>query len=242
MNNNITISIVIPIKDEAQNIEPLAKEIISVFNRQSWTWECIWINDGSIDESLSVLIRLHEEDPRQRFLSFHRHTGKSAALWAGFQEAKGNLIATLDGDGQNDPSDLPSLIDMIHSGEWDMIQGYRHNRQDNLVRKLSSYIGNIFRNCLTGKTARDVGCATRVFRRECVKYLPQFKGIHRFLPTLITMQGYKITEAPVNHRPRLHGKTKYSINNRLWIGLFDTFGVLWLKRRSFHYKVSIKSD
>ena len=242
MNNTITLSIVIPLKDEAPNIEPLAKELNSVFNQQPWTWECIWVDDASIDESLTILNRLYREDPRHRFLSFHKHAGQSAALWAGFQEARGNFIATIDGDGQNDPSDLPRFIDMIHSGEWDMIQGYRYNRQDTLVRKLSSCIANTFRNWVTGKTVRDVGCSTRVFRRECVECLPQYKGMHRFLPTFISMQGYRITEVPVNHRPRMQGKTKYTINNRLWIGLVDTLGVLWLKKRSFHYKISKKSD
>jgi len=242
INNTFSVSIIIPLKDEALNIESLAKEIDFVFDQQPWKWECIWIDDGSIDESLSVLIRLHQEDPRHRFLSFHRHAGQSAALWAGFQEAEGNLIATLDGDGQNDPSDLPALINMIRSGEWDIIQGYRYNRQDTPMRKISSYIANAFRNLVTGKTVRDVGCSTRVFRRECVKYLPQFKAIHRFLPTFFTMKGYRITEVPVNHRPRIHGKTKYNINSRLWIGLIDTFGILWLKKRYFHYKISKKSD
>jgi len=241
MNNTITISIIIPLKDEARNIEPLAEELTITFNQKPWTWECIWVDDGSTDESLSVLDRLHREDPRHRFLSFHRHAGQSAALWAGFKEARGNLIATLDGDGQNDPSDLPRLIDMIYPGGWDMIQGYRYNRRDTPVRKLASYIANTFRNWVTGKTVRDVGCSTRVFRRECVECLPQYKGMHRFLPTFLTMQGYKIAEVPVNHRPRIHGKTKYNINNRLWIGLVDTLGVLWLKKRYFHYKISKRS-
>ncbi len=242
MNNTIAITVVIPIKDEAQNIESLAKELNSVFDQHPWTWECIWVDDGSTDESLSILDHLHRKDPRHRYLSFQRHAGKSAALWAGFQEARGSLIATIDGDGQNDPSDLTVLINMIRSGEWDMIQGYRYNRQDTLVRKFSSYIGNGFRNCITGITVKDVGCATRLFKRECVQFLPQFEGIHRFLPTFISMQGYRITEVPVNHRPRLYGKTKYNINNRLWAGLMDTFGVLWLKKRSFQYKIYDKPD
>ena len=105
------------------------------------------------------------------------------------------------------------------------------------VRKLSSRIANSFRNWVTGKTVRDVGCSTRVFRSECVESLPQFKGMHRFLPTIVAIKGFRLAEAPVNHRPRVYGKTKYYIKNRLWVGLVDTFGVLWLRKRAFHYKV-----
>lgn len=242
MNNNIYVSIVIPIKDEAENIESLAKALTITFKQKPWTWECIWVDDGSSDKSLAIIDRLHREDTRHRYLSFQKHAGQSAALWAGFQDARGKLIATIDGDGQNVPSDIPKLIDMIQSGKQDMIQGYRYNRQDNIVRQFASYIANTFRNWVTGKTVRDVGCSTRVFKHECVTCLPQYKGMHRFLPTFIIMQGYRITEVPVNHRPRLYGKTKYNINNRLWIGLLDTCGVLWLKKRSFNYKISKKSD
>ena len=123
-----------------------------------------------------------------------------------------------------------------------MANGYRAQRQDNLKRKISSILGNGFRNWLTGRTVRDAGCSTRVFRRECIESFPRFAGMHRFLPTLAALQGFKLTEAPVNHRPRLKGRSKYSIRNRLWVSLLDMFGVFWLKKRAFNYRIKTKSQ
>ncbi|MBW1765168.1 MAG: glycosyltransferase family 2 protein [Deltaproteobacteria bacterium] len=239
--DNIIVSVVIPIKDEAANIEPLAKELTAILDLQPWSWECIWVDDGSTDESLVALDFINREEPRHCYISFDRHAGQSAALWAGFQESTGAILATIDGDGQNDPSDIPRLVKMIRSGKWDMINGYRYKRHDTLVRKISSRIANTFKNWITGKTVRDVGCSTRVFWRECVESLPQYKGMHRFLPNFVAIRGYRITEVEVNHRPRQYGKTKYSINNRLWVGLIDTFGVLWLQKRAFHYTINKKA-
>lgn len=237
----IDISIIVPIKNEAENIATVAGEIGSAMSSRAWTWECIWVDDGSTDESLSLLRRLAEEDPRHRYISFEKNSGQSAALCAGFTEATGKVIATIDGDGQNDPSDIPPLAEMVLSGKADMANGYRAKRRDTIVRKLSSRIANAFRNAVTGKTVRDVGCSTRAFRRECAENLPHFAGMHRFFPSLVAMQGFTLAEAPVNHRPRLRGLSKYGIQNRLWVGLLDTFGVWWLRRRSFSYRVSDRS-
>lgn len=236
------LSVVIPVKDEAKNIEPLAEELTAALNQQSWPWECIWVDDGSTDQSLLVLKRITQKDPRHCYISFEKNAGQSAALWAGFYASKGSILATIDGDGQNDPSDIPPLVKMIQSGDLDMVNGYRFKRQDTLVRRLVARTANTFRNWVTGKTVRDVGCSTRVFRRECVESMPQYKGMHRFLPTLVAMKGFRLAEVQVNHRPRTHGKTKYGINDRLWVGLVDTFGVLWLKKRCFNYKIDKRSD
>ena len=227
------VSVIIPVKDEEQNIHLVARELTGVFESCSWSWECIWVDDGSRDRTLAQIERLHERDPRMRLISFERNEGQSAALWAGFQEARGDVMATLDGDGQNDPSDLPSLIEMVQSGTADMVNGFRARRRDTLWRRLASLTANGFRNRITGRTVRDVGCSTRAFRKECVSCLPLFRGMHRFFPTLVNMQGFRITEVPVNHRPRLRGQTKYSTGNRLWVGLFDLFGVYWLRKRGF---------
>jgi dolichol-phosphate mannosyltransferase len=238
----IEVSIIIPIKDEADNIEPLASELSKVMGRQAWTWECLWVDDGSTDRSLSILQHLSQADPRHRFLSFQHNTGQSAALWAGFAAARGGIFATMDGDGQNDPADLPPLVDAIRSGQTDMANGYRKKRKDTLARRISSWIANRFRTWTTGRSVRDVGCSTRAFRRECVEALPRFAGMHRFLPTLVIMEGFRLQELPVNHRPRLRGNSKYSIGNRLWVGLWDTFGVLWLRKRGFRYCIKARSD
>ncbi len=242
MYTMIEVSVIVPIRNEAENIDALARELTSVFMQTPWTWECLWVDDGSTDGSLSVLQEICRNDSRHRYLSFQRNAGQSAALWAGFREARGEIFATIDGDGQNDPADLPRLIQMVASGETDMANGYRAKRQDTLMRKLSSRIANGFRNLMTGRTVRDVGCSTRAFQRDCVEYLPRFAGMHRFLPTLVAMQGGRLAEAPVNHRPRLHGQSKYGLRNRLWVGLADTFGVLWLRKRAFNYEIARRSE
>jgi len=238
----IDVSIIIPLKNEAENIEALSQELRTVLAPQSWSWEVIWIDDGSEDGSLALLEDLSGRDPRQRYLSFEKNAGQSAALWAGFQASRGRVIATIDGDAQNDPADIPGFVEMVLKDEADMVNGYRARRKDTLVRKIASRIGNGFRNLTTGKTVRDVGCSTRAFKRECVANLPLYKGMHRFFPTLVAMQGFRLAEIPANHRPRLKGQTKYSINNRLWVGLWDSFGVMWLQKRGFQYKIVKHSD
>jgi dolichol-phosphate mannosyltransferase len=238
----IDISIVIPVRNEAENIPPLAKELESIMEREFAEWECVWVDDGSSDGSLALLRELARADHRHRYISFERNAGQSAAFWAGFCEARAAIIATIDGDGQNDPADIPVLFRTVESGAADMANGYRARRQDSLKRKISSILGNGVRTWLTGKTVRDAGCSTRVFRRECVQSIPRFAGMHRFLPTLAALQGFKLTEAPVNHRPRLKGSSKYSISNRLWVTILDLFGIFWLKTRAIHYRIETKSE
>ena len=236
------ISLVIPVKDEEENILPLAREVEAAMGRGSAEWECIWVDDGSSDGTLGRLEKLAREDPRHRYISFERNAGQSAALWAGFSRTRAPIIATIDGDGQNDPADIPALFQKVASGEADMANGYRARRQDSLKRKISSFLGNGFRTWLTGKTVRDAGCSTRVFRRECIESAPRFAGMHRFVPTLAAMQGFTLTETPVNHRPRVKGSSKYSIGNRLWVSLLDILGLFWLKKRALSYTIRIKSD
>jgi dolichol-phosphate mannosyltransferase len=237
----VEVSIVIPVRNEAENINALAEEISTVMNRHAWSWECIWVDDSSQDESLAVIRQVAEADHHHRYLSFERHAGQSAAFWAGFERAKGAVLATLDGDGQNDPADIPLLATLVLAGGADMVNGYREKRQDSLMRRMASQIANGFRNLTTGKTVRDVGCSTRAFKRACVKNVPAFAGMHRFLPTFAAMQGFRIEEAPVRHRPRTHGRSKYTISNRLWVGLLDVIGVWWFRKRAFHYKITSES-
>jgi dolichol-phosphate mannosyltransferase len=239
---SIDVTIIIPVKDEGENITPLAEELTQVMEPQDWSWECLWVDDGSTDQTLAVLQTLVQSDPHHRYLSFQSNVGQSAALWAGFGSARGAVIATIDGDGQNDPADLPLLVDVVRRGDTDMANGYRQKRRDTVIRRISSRVANQFRTWMTGKSVRDVGCSTRAFRRECVAALPQFAGMHRFLPTLVMLQGFRVAELPVNHRPRLQGNSKYTIGNRLWVGLADTFGVWWLRRRAFRYQIKAQSD
>jgi dolichol-phosphate mannosyltransferase len=237
----VDVTVIVPVRDEEESILPLAEDLGLAMNQQSWSWECVWVDDGSTDRTLANLECLAARDIHHRYVSFERNAGQSAALWAGFMEARGAILTTIDGDGQNDPADIPRLVHLVQSGRADMVNGYREKRQDSFTRKISSWIANEFRNRTTGRTVRDVGCSTRAFRRECVARLPLFAGVHRFLPTLVAMQGFKLGEVPVNHRPRVRGKSKYTVHNRLWVGLLDVFGILWLRKRAFHYAIAKRS-
>jgi dolichol-phosphate mannosyltransferase len=232
------VSIVIPVKNEVESIESLAREISETMNRRPWSWECIWVDDGSTDGSLAALERVAALDGNHGFISLESGVGQSAALWAGFGEARGLVLATLDGDGQNDPRDIPGLVELVLSGRTDMANGRRLKRRDNLVRKAASRLANAARNRLTGRVATDAGCSARAFRRECVASLIPTAGMHRFIPTLAALRGFRICEIPVNHRPRSGGKSKYSLNNRIWVGFLDLLGIYWLRKRAFRYKIS----
>jgi dolichol-phosphate mannosyltransferase len=232
------ISIVIPARDEEENVAPLAVEVGKVMGAAPWSWECLWIDDGSKDLTLTELARIHKQDPRHRCISLDGNFGQAAALYTGFLHARGKLIATLDGDGQNDPADIPRLVKLLIEENAHMVNGQRKKRRDNLVRRISSLIANGFRNWFTNENIHDVGCSTRVFRHECVERIPLFKGMHRFLPTLVRMAGFThILEVPVGHRPRRMGQTKYGIHDRLWVGILDTLGVRWLQVRAVKPKI-----
>ncbi len=231
------VSLVIPVKDEAENIPSLAEEITRAFDGTGLSWECLWIDDGSTDGTLEVLRRIRRSDDRHCYVSFDGNYGQTSAMLAGFRLSRGDILATMDGDGQNDPADLPPLIRRIAAGEADMINGVRVRRRDSWVRKASSRIGNGFRNWITGEKITDVGCSLRVFRRACVEGFPSFEGLHRFFPTLVGLQGWRIIESPVNHRPRLRGKAKYGIRNRLRKGLIDSFAVRWMQWRRIRYRI-----
>ncbi|MFO7962697.1 MAG: glycosyltransferase family 2 protein [Desulfobacterales bacterium] len=237
------VSIIIPVKNEADNIAVLAEEIAAVMKNSGFSWENVWVDDGSTDATLSEIKRLHATDSRHRFLSLSTNFGQSAAMMAGFRVAAGDIFVTIDGDGQNDPEDIPMVVNRLITEKADMINGCRKIRQDSPIRKISSKIANAFRNRMTGEHVTDVGCSLRAFRRECVDQIVLFKGMHRFIPTLVRICGYThILEVPVKHRPRNFGLTKYGIGNRLWVGLADTFAVRWMQRRLVFPKVKEKSE
>ncbi len=230
---SLDVSLVVPVKDEAENVLLLAAEIRAAMEPSPWSWECVWVDDGSSDATGELLRQLAAEDPRHRVLTLERNFGQSAAMACGFSAARGRLLATLDGDGQSDPADVPGMLALLLAKEADLVNGFRARREDSVVRKLSSRVGNAVRNWITGEQVRDVGCSLRVMRREALAHLFVFRGMHRFLPTLMRLNGVGRTlEVPVHHRPRLRGQTKYGINNRLWVGLADLFGVWWLQRRT----------
>ncbi|MDX1921007.1 MAG: glycosyltransferase family 2 protein [Candidatus Caenarcaniphilales bacterium] len=236
-NSQIELSIIIPFKNEEESLPILSEEILDAMSDFNKPWECLWINDGSDDSSQRVMKHLIEKNPNYRLINLAKNFGQSAALAIGFKYAQGKYLSMLDADLQNDPKDLPKLYSSIISEGVDLVNGVRIKRQDDLVRKISSKLANSFRNALTGSSVTDVGCSIRVFRRECVQSIPVFKGMHRFLPTLIQLQGYTITETPVNHRPRQLGVAKYGINNRLWVGIIDTLVMIWMQNRLVFPKV-----
>jgi len=241
-HHDLDLSIIIPIKNEAENVNVLRNEIDSALQGLSYSWECIWIDDGSTDQSPNEIQRFNREDDHHQYILLSQNYGQSAALYAGFCHARGHMLTTMDGDGQNDPHDIPDLVEYLRANGCDLVNGVRRNRRDSFIRKISSRIANGFRNWLTRENITDVGCSLRIFRHECVKRITPFNGFHRFLPTLIRIRGFSnIAEVPVNHRPRKHGQTSYGIHNRLWVGIIDSFAVRWMQKRIVLAEVKSKS-
>ncbi len=234
------LSVVIPFYNEAESIEMVCTEAGEVLSSVAdLSWELIMVDDCSTDGTAAIMDGLVEKN--ERFIAVHiqPHSGQSAALEAGFANASGVYIATLDGDGQNDPRDIPILLDEIMRRGVDMLCGVRRRRADNLVRRVSSTIANRVRSSVLKDNITDVGCSIRVFRRDCLKRVRFFRNAHRFFPALFIIAGYSVAETPVSHRPRLRGSSKYGggINSRLWAGIADLAGVAWLRMRTLKYTV-----
>ena len=234
------ISLVIPVYNEEENLPVLAGEIRAALEPAGLSYEVIYVDDGSTDSSPAVLERLAREDPRTRIVRQRRNSGQSAAFAAGFRHARAPVVVTLDADLQNDPADIPRLLERMDG--FDVVNGVRARRQDTWVRRISSKIANGVRNRVTRESVTDVGCTLRAMRIEYLRRIPVFNGMHRFLPTLLRMEGARVTEVPVNHRPRLHGQPKYGIHNRLWRGLADLYGVRWLQTRWIDRNLSGEVD
>jgi glycosyltransferase involved in cell wall biosynthesis len=223
------LSVVVPIFDEEDSLEPLHRELDAALSGLPGGVEIVLVDDGSRDRSLEIMRALAAKDPRVRVIALEANHGQSAAFEAGFAAARGELIATLDADLQNDPADIPRMME--HLDRADVVNGVRAERQDDWVRKLSSKIANGFRNWMTEETVTDVGCSLRVMRASHARRVKMFRGMHRFLPTLLRLEGARVTEVPVAHRPRRYGDSKYGIGNRLFVGLVDVFAVRWMQRR-----------
>lgn len=225
------ISVVVPVCNEAENVEPLAREIHAAL--ASRAYEMIFIDDGSTDETAAILRRLKGELPALRVLHHSFRSGQSAAVASGVRAARALWVATLDGDGQNDPADIPRLIaerDLQRNVQ--LFMGNRKaSRKDTAFRKLQSSIANGVRSSLLGDGTPDTGCGIKLFSREIFLELPRFDHMHRFLPALFQRHGARVVSVPVGHRPRLRGTSKYGMLNRLWVGIVDICGVMWLRRR-----------
>ena len=226
------ISVVIPVFDEEGAAPALAREVAQAFVGRSF--ELIFVDDASRDGTRAVLAGLKREIPQLRVLAHARNAGQSRAIRTGVLGARGAVVVTLDGDGQNDPADAPSLVDALRAGppELALVGGERVKRQDSQAKKLASRIGNGVRKRLLGDNANDTGCGLKAFRREAFLRLPYFDHIHRYLPALMQREGYRVEFRPVNHRHRQTGRSKYTNLGRLWASLSDLFGVMWLKSRA----------
>lgn len=233
------LSIIAPAYDEEENLAALAKEVREALEGRL-SWELILVDDGSRDGTADVIRGLAKVDPRYRGVFLRRNGGQTAATAAGLEACRAELVATIDADLQNDPADLPALVDAL--GDHDAIVGYRRERRDSFVRRASSRIANAIRNRLSGDSIRDTGCSLKVFRREAIEKLALFDGMHRFLPTLLRYHGFSVVEAPVSHRPRTRGESKYGIRNRALRALVDLLAVRWMRSRLLRYEVLAEEE
>jgi dolichol-phosphate mannosyltransferase len=230
MTGAVAISVVVPVKDEAGNVGPLAREIAAALAGEAH--EIIFIDDGSTDSTPAALAALKREIPQLRVLRHSRNLGQSRGIRSGVLVARGDIIVTLDGDGQNDPADIPKLLAALHAqAEVGMVSGVRTRRKDTASRRIASRLGNALRSAMLGDGASDTGCGLKAFRRQAFLQLPYFDHIHRFLIALVLREGWEVRFVPVNHRPRLTGASKYTNFGRLLVSVQDLLGVRWLQRR-----------
>ena len=236
--SGVVLSVIFPVYNEEENVPILLDEIARVLRPRGITFEMIAINDGSRDRSLEVLRQEQQKYPELRVLSLARNSGQSAALDAGFRAARGELVVSLDSDLQNDPADIPMMIDLLRSKNVDMVIGVRVNRRDTAWKRIQSKIGNGVRNWLTNDQVTDTGCSLKLIKRAALDRVRLFSGMHRFLPTLVKMNGFTVLETAVNHRERRFGTSKYNALNRAFRGLADCLAVRWMQKRNFVYEVS----
>src|SRR5258706_15541947 len=224
------LSLVVPAYNERDNLAPLLAEIAAALTGRSY--EVIVVDDGSTDGTLAELKSLRQRYPQLRVIAFERNAGQTAAFAAGFRAARAPVVVTLDADLQNNPADIPALVDTLQRTGTTAVAGYRAARRDTTWKRLQSRIANGVRNRLNGEVIRDTGCSLKAFRTEALRAVPLIPGMHRFLPTLIQIQGGTVTEVPVGHRPRKHGVTKYGMWNRVWRSQQRAGAVRWMQRRA----------
>jgi dolichol-phosphate mannosyltransferase len=233
------LSVVAPAFNEADNLATLASRVRFALDR--WVdWELILVDDGSTDETRPTIEGLAKEDPRIRGLFLDRNRGQSHATLAGAAAARGELIATIDADLQNNPLDLRQMVEAL--GDFDAVVGYRVERRDTWFKRACSKVANAVRNRVSGDSIRDTGCALKLFRAECLRTMPRFDGVHRFLPTIARYQGYRVLEVPVSHHPRIAGVSKYGFRNRALRATLDLIAVRWLRSRIFRLDAQPESS
>jgi len=224
------VSVIVPLFNEEENVSILQSELNTALGEIDH--EIIFVDDGSVDRTVERIVSA----PNIRVIRFEKNTGQSAAIYAGLEAARGATAVLIDGDLQNDSADIPRLLAEIDRGA-DLVCGYRAQRKDALVKRLTSRIANFVRSRFTKDGVRDTGCTLKAMRCECANELVPFKGMHRFIPALVKAAGYRLVEIPVNHRPRRFGQSKYNLGNRALRATIDMFGVRWLLSRRLNYKI-----
>lgn len=233
--HSVELSVVVPVYNEEENLPLLIPRLEKVLNSLGLTYEMIFVDDGSRDRSLEVLKGMKVRSPGLRIIKLKQNRGLSTALVAGMREARGDTIVTLDADLQNAPEDIPKLL--AYLDRYEMATGWRQKRDDPWLKRISSKIANRVRNRLSGEQIHDSACTLRAFKKSCVQEIPIFDGMHRFLSTLVKMQGHRVIEVPVSHHPRTFGQSKYNIRNRALRAFIDLLGVRWMKSRRIRYEI-----
>lgn len=229
----IVYSVVVPLKNEEGNIENLIDEIEKQMNSLNKPWEMICVDDGSTDTTRLILERLQSLKSFLKPVVLNRTYGQSAALAAGFERAQGDFVITLDGDRQNDPADIPKLIHALTT--CDLVCGYRVDRCDRWLKKATSRVANAIRSRICRDGIRDTGCSLKIFRSRCLRSIKLYDGMHRFLPALFLIEGFRVQEVAVSHRKRLNGQSKYPLHTRLLKPITDMLVVAWMRRRHLNY-------
>lgn len=225
------ISVVIPVLNETGNVRPLADEVRNAL-AERLDYELVFVDDGSTDGTAEEIEAVMRDDARVKLQRHESNRGQSAAVRTGVKAASSNVIAVLDGDGQNDPGDIPRLVEeLIGSPALSLVIGERRKRRDSWLKRVSSRVANGVRSRLLGDGVPDTGCGIKAFYRDQFLDLPAFDHMHRFMPALMQINGGGVRSLPVNHRPRVEGKSKYGVSNRLWVGIIDMLGVKWLQKR-----------
>jgi glycosyltransferase involved in cell wall biosynthesis len=233
------LSVVIPVYNERDNLEPLMAELRAALAATGRSHEIVLVDDGSADGSGEWIAAEAQRDPGVRAVRLEKNSGQSTALAVGIGRARGDVVVTLDADLQNDPADLSRVLAALEHA--DVVSGIRARRQDTWVRKVSSRIANATRRAWLGDSITDIGCSFKAYRRETLEGLPFFVNAHRFLPALCEFRGARLAEVPLSHRARRAGVSKYGVGNRLWRGLYDLIGVRWLKARLLRYRIREES-
>ena len=234
--SDIFYTVTVPVYNEKENLAELSEKIAFVMAKTKKKWELILVDDGSTDHSFDKIIELKKDLPELRGIKFTQNNGQTAAMAAGIKEANGQIIITLDADLQNDPADIPLLLEAIDNG-YTAAVGWRIKRNDNFIKRISSKIANWIRNKVSDENIHDTGCSLKAFKSEAIKEIQLFEGMHRFLPTLIKMHGGTVKEIKVSHYPRNKGVSKYNVWNRVFRSFLDLLAIRWMKWRQLRYKI-----